>query len=293
MGAADVVPGVSGGTVALVVGIYPRLIASVRSGSLVLGRLLALDPRGALASLRGIEWALIAPLLIGIAAAILAVAGVLETLLTEHPIPMAGLILGLVLGSTVLAIRLLERRSAREWALIGASALVFFLLLGLTPEGTIDDAASPPLIAFFIGGSIAVCAMILPGISGAFLLVAIGMYGPVLSALNDRDLVVIGVFILGCVVGLALFSRVLHWGLNRHYDVVLSLMIGLMVGSLRVLWPWPDGVDSVRLEAPREELVATAALFVLGVVLVLLIDLLARRLRWTTLQDEVQDLHAA
>jgi putative membrane protein len=291
MGAADAVPGVSGGTVALVVGIYPRLVASIRAGSVVLSRALSADLRGAAAAWRVIEWTLIAPLLAGIATAILAVAGVLEALLIEHPIPMAGLILGLVLGSTILALRLLEHRTARVWGLIAVSALAFFLLLGLTPETSTDEAGLP-LPAYFVGGAIAICAMILPGISGAFLLVAIGMYGPVLAALNDRDLPVVLVFLLGCVVGLALFSRVLHWGLSHHYDVVLAMMIGLMVGSLRVLWPWPDGVGSVALEAPQEELGPAVLLFVLGVAVVLTMDLVARRIQRRTLQDEVEDLHA-
>lgn len=291
MGAADAVPGVSGGTVALVVGIYPRLVASVRAGSLVLSRALSADLRGAAAAWRTIEWTLIAPLLAGIATAILVVAGVLEALLIEHPIPMAGLILGLVLGSTILALRLLDHRTARVWGLIALSALAFFVLLGLTPENS-TDAGGLPLPAYFVGGAIAICAMILPGISGAFLLVAIGMYGPVLAALNDRDLPVIVVFVLGCVVGLALFSRVLHWGLSHHYDVVLAVMIGLMIGSLRVLWPWPDGVGSVRLEAPQDELGPALVLFVLGVAVVLAMDLVARRIQRRTLQDEVEDLHA-
>jgi putative membrane protein len=291
MGAADAVPGVSGGTVALVVGIYPRLIASVRNGSVALTRLVALDPRGAARALRAIEWTLIAPLLTGIAAAILAVAGVLEAVLGEYPIPMAGLILGLVGGSTVLALRLLERPTPKVWTVMGLSALAFFVLLGLAPD-TAADEAGLPLAAYFLGGAIAICAMILPGISGAFLLVAIGMYGPVLAALNDRDLAVISVFILGCVVGLALFSRVLHWGLTHHYDVVLAVMIGLMIGSLRVLWPWPDGVGSVRLQAPDEAVGAALALCAVGVALVLLVDLGARRIQRRTVHDEVDDLHA-
>jgi putative membrane protein len=291
MGAADAVPGVSGGTVALVVGIYPRLIASVRNGSVALTRLVALDPRGAARALRAIEWTLIAPLLAGIAAAILAVAGVLEAVLGEYPIPMAGLILGLVGGSTVLALRLLERPTPTVWTLMGLSAVAFFVLLGLAPDAAADESGLS-LAAYFLGGAIAICAMILPGISGAFLLVAIGMYGPVLAALNDRDLAVIGVFILGCVVGLALFSRVLHWGLSHHYDVVLAVMIGLMIGSLRVLWPWPDGVASVQLQAPDEAVGAALALCAVGVALVLLVDKGARRIQRRTIHDEVDDLHA-
>jgi len=292
MGAADAVPGVSGGTVALVVGIYPRLVDSIRSGSMVLSRGLTLDLRGAMAAWRSIEWRLIVPLLSGIAIAIVVLAGLLESLLLDHPIQMAGLILGLVLGSTVLALRLLSRRGTREWMLIGASGLGFFVLLGLAPDGSAGDSTSHPLWAFFVAGAVAVCAMILPGVSGAFLLVAVGMYAAVLSAVNTRDFLVLGVFLAGCIVGLALFSRLLHWALNHHYQVVLSLMIGLMVGSLRVLWPWPEGVESVGLESPGESVLAATSLFAAGVLIVLALDLVARRIHNRSIRDEVDDLQA-
>jgi putative membrane protein len=292
MGAADAVPGVSGGTVALVVGIYPRLVASIRNGSMVLSRLLSGDLRGALRALGSIEWLLIVPLMVGIVTALLVLAGVLETMLERYPVPLAGLVLGLVLGSSVLALRLLTRRGVREWQLIAGSAVVFFILLGFTPAEPSQTSGTYALWAYFIAGAVAVCAMILPGISGAFLLVALGMYAPVLAALNDRDLAIIAVFVAGCVVGLALFSRVLHWGLNEHYNTVLALMIGLMVGSLRVLWPWPNGVESVGLEAPGEQMGVTLVLFLVGTTLVLVLDVVARRIQHRSLGDETLDLQS-
>ncbi|MCB1260173.1 MAG: DUF368 domain-containing protein, partial [Acidimicrobiales bacterium] len=137
--------------------------------------------------------------------------------------------------------------------LLGAAA-VTFVVLGLR-EGTSDDVvaqtADPAIWAFFGAGAIAICAMILPGISGSFILVMLGMYGPVLGAVTDRDVVSLGVFLVGAVIGLALFSQALHWALNRHYDTVMAVLIGLMLGSMRVLWPWPDGVDSTAIGAPE------------------------------------------
>lgn len=294
MGSADIVPGVSGGTVALVTGIYPRLVGSIRMGSTALGRLLSFDLRGGLAALRSVEWSLLIPLAIGIGTAIVLLAGLLEELLTSHPLQMAGLVLGLVAGSTVLAVRLLTRRTRREYLLMVASGAVFFVLLGFTARsGGAEGTGGQPLWAYFVAGAIAVCAMILPGISGSFLLVAVGMYASVLAAVNDRDLVVIGVFAVGCATGLALFSQFLHWALHDHYNTVMAIMIGLMLGSLRVLWPWPNGVESVELEAPSEALGSTLALFATGLAVVLLIDLLARRLQHRGIKDEADELQAS
>lgn len=294
MGSADVVPGVSGGTVALVLAIYHRLVTAIRNGSSALGHFLTLDLRGGWALLRRVEWAFLIPLGLGILTAILVLAGAIEHQLEVHPIQMSGLFLGLVAGSTVVATGLLTRRDVREWALILGAGAAFFIALGFT-SGSSEEAVSGdiPLWAFFLSGAIAICAMILPGISGSFLLVVMGMYSAVLAAVNERDLVTIGVFALGCVVGLALFSQVLHWALNEHYDTVMAVMIGLMLGSLRVLWPWPDGADSVALGAPDEAVAVTVGLALFGLVLVLGIDRIAHRLEHRRTSDEIEELQAS
>lgn len=295
MGMADIVPGVSGGTIALVLGIYRRLISSIRHGSSAIGRLLKGDVPGAMQSLRDVEWAFLISLLVGIGAAVLSLAHLIETLLEDRPVEMAGLFTGLVAGSTVIAWGLLQRKDGTRALIMAGVALAFFLLLGLTSgttEDAVDQLSSPALWAFFGAGAIAICAMILPGVSGSFLLVTMGMYGAVLSAVTDRDLVSLGAFLLGCVVGLAVFSQVLHWALEQHYDTVMAALIGLMVGSLRVLWPWPGGVESTELGAPSDPVAVPILLAVAGLAMVLVVDVVAKRLERRQTVDEVEDLRA-
>jgi putative membrane protein len=245
MGAADIVPGVSGGTIALLLGIYHDLITNVRTGSRALGKLVKLDFVGAWVRIRQIDFAFIVPLLVGLGAAILALAPVLDHLLEEYPEEMAGLFFGLVVASVVIAWRMLESHdTALVLVLIGVG-IVTFWLLGFQ-SGPVSD---PSYLAFFGAGAIAICAMILPGISGSFILLMLGMYGAVLDAVTERDLEALLIFMVGAVIGLALFSTGLGWLLDRHHDTVLAALIGLMVGSLRVLWPWPNGVGIISDEA--------------------------------------------
>ncbi len=294
MGSADIVPGVSGGTVALVLGIYRRLIDAIRAGSSALGHFLKLDIKGGVERLRQVEWAFLLPLLAGIGTAVLALSHLIETLLEEHPVEMAGLFTGLVVGSVIVAWGLLQRRDLRSILYLLGTAVVVFVLMGLTSgtsEDSVNQLAEPALWVFFGSGAIAICAMILPGISGSFLLVTMGMYGAVLGAVNARDLPMVAVFVLGCVVGLALFSQVLHWALSEHYDTVMAALIGLMLGSLRVLWPWPAGVDSTELGAPSGPVALPVALAAGGLVLVVGIEFVSKRLEHRSTSDEVADLH--
>ncbi len=295
MGSADIVPGVSGGTVALVLGIYRRLIESIRTGSSALGSLLQLDPRRAVALVRKVEWGFLLPLLAGIGTAVLSLSHAIEQLLHDRPVEMAGLFTGLVAGSVVVAWGLLRRRDARSVSFVAVTAIAVFGLMGLTggtSEEAVTQMADPAVWAFFGAGAIAICAMILPGVSGSFLLVTMGMYAAVLSAVNDRDTLAVGVFLLGCVVGLALFSQILHWALAEHYDTVMSMLIGLMLGSLRVLWPWPAGVDSTRLDAPSGAVMVPVLLAVGGFVVVIVVDVVGNRITRRTPRIEVDDLRA-
>ena len=246
MGMADVVPGVSGGTIAVLVGIYERLVHSISMASKALGNVLRLRFREAARRLGDIEWSLIIPLLIGIATAILLLAGVISHLLETYPEAMAGAFAGLVAASAWVAARLIKAPDWTHVAIVLVVTAATFALLGLK-GGEITDPSWPVI---FGAGAIAICAMILPGISGSFLLLMLGMYEFVINAVNDRDIPIVLVFGLGCIVGLALFSQVLDWSLRNHHDIVIAAMVGLMIGSFRVLWPWPDGVDSVALGAP-------------------------------------------
>jgi putative membrane protein len=265
MGSADVVPGVSGGTVALVLGIYERLVANVRAGASALGRLARGQIGAAVRQLAHVEWVWLAALGVGIVIAIGVLAHTIETLLDEQPVRMAALFFGLIVGSLAIAWRLVGSRDVPRVVVAGLTALAAFFLLGLK-SGPVDD---PTWWMFLLAGAVAVCAMILPGVSGSFLLLMLGMYDSVLSLVTDRDLPMLGIFVVGCVVGLALFSTGLHWALANHHDTVLAAMVGLMVGSLRVLWPWPDGTDSTALASPSGDVIVPVVIAVVaaGVVL--------------------------
>lgn len=285
MGAADIVPGVSGGTVALVVGIYERLIANIHHGATALKHVIRRDLSAVRTSLRSVEWIWLVSLLAGLLSAVAVLSSALETLLQEYPIRMSGLFAGLVLGAVVVAWRLVKRTDTNGVIIMFVTAIALFVLLGLRADTEVADDAvtlvSQPWWIFLIVGAIAICAMILPGISGSFLLVTMGMYTEVLGAVNDRDLVTIAVFGVGCVVGLAMFSSVLTWLLTHHHDRVMAMMIGLMLGSLRVLWPWPGGTATTSLAAPRSDVAMPIALAALGFIVVIGVEWLGRRSRHT------------
>jgi putative membrane protein len=281
MGAADIVPGVSGGTVALVLGIYDQLIANVHHGSHGLRRLLSGDIAGFRSTLRQVEWVWLGSLLLGVLSAVAVLSSLLGRLLEEHPVRMAALFFGLVLGSVYVASRLLERVDPPTVGVVLAVAVGLFLLLGLRSDTEVDEGAAEVVtkspVVFFVVGAIAICAMILPGVSGSFLLVMMGMYTEVLGAVNDRDVVSLVAFTMGAVTGLALFSTLLNWLLDRYHHWVLAAMIGLMLGSMRVLWPWPRGTDTTTLSPPSGDVTLPVLIILVGVTAVLAVDLVSRR----------------
>ncbi len=280
MGAADIVPGVSGGTVALVLGIYERLIHNVHTGASALRELLTGNVRGFLTKMREVQWVWLLSLLAGILVAVFALSSLLERLLDEEPVRMAALFFGLVAGSVVVAWRLIRHREVREVVVMIVVAAILFLLLGLRSDTSSADAevVTQPWWIFFGAGAIAICAMILPGISGSFILVMLGMYSEVLGAVNDRNISALIAFAAGCTVGLALFSTLLNWLLEHHHDVVIAAMIGLMLGSLRVLWPWPGGTNTTTLARPADDVVVPVLLTLGGFALVIAVELIATRL---------------
>jgi putative membrane protein len=249
MGVAEVMPGFSGGTVALVAGIYERLVASIRQGARCLSLLIRGRPKDALHAALAIDWPFVAVLLVGMVTALFTLVSTLESLLAERPVELQAVFLGLVLGAGLVASR--QLRAPSPWhVLIGVvSAAVFFVVLGFTP----GEIAEPSELLFVLGGALAVSAWILPGVSGSFILLILGLYPAVITAGSDRDVVLLALFAIGCVLGLAAFSTLLNWVLARFHDLVLAVLIGLMVGSARVLWPWPSdaGVGSAELGAPE------------------------------------------
>lgn len=286
MGAADVVPGVSGGTIALIVGIYETLIDQVRAGAKALGMLVRGDLRGFWKQVRALDVTFLLPLAIGILLAVGGLASVLETQLEENPEEMAGLFFGLVAASVLIGWDLISARTSTHLAIVLLVAVAIFFGLGFQ-SGPITDPSPVVLIG---AGALAICAMILPGISGSFILLMIGMYAAVIGAVDDRAFGELALVGIGAVVGLALFSTLLGWLLDHHGDTVMAAMVGLMLGSLRVLWPWPNGVgvisedesevvDGTGLELPAgDELLGPVALGMIGFGIVMVLARIGKRL---------------
>lgn len=252
MGTADAVPGVSGGTVALLVGIYEELIQSIRAVADLrhLQRVFRLQFKALLDEL---PWKFLLALVLGIFAGAVTLAHLLENLLETQPLFVWAFFFGLVAASAVVVARRVRVWGSGGVLLLVSGAVITYLVVGLVPMDTPDT-----FLAFFLSGMIAICAMILPGISGAFILVLLGKYQDVLAAVTGLDLPRLIVFLLGAVVGISLFSRVLGWLFRRFHDVTISLMIGLMVGSLRKLWPWkgePAGLGEALAPATGESLI--------------------------------------
>tara|TARA_B100000953_G_C17992490_1_gene412525 strand:- start:86 stop:1057 length:972 start_codon:yes stop_codon:yes gene_type:complete len=241
MGLADAVPGVSGGTIALLLGVYNRLIENIGILTRGFAHLFRREFRELWAKLRTVDWRFLFPLLVGVFLAFGVLAHFIESLLEDYPQPMAGLFFGLVAVSILTGIRMVQEWNYRRCSYVVLVAAATFILLAFS-SGQIQD---PSLTYFFVGGLIAICAMVLPGISGSFLLLTIGMYAPLIGAINDRQLGELTVFGIGAIISLGISVRVLGWVLNRHSDSLMACLIGLMVGSLRVLWPWPDGVGVI------------------------------------------------
>jgi putative membrane protein len=249
MGTADIIPGVSGGTVALIVGVYRRLIEAIRSytPSSVIKLLRALpgarkDPQDAFDAARRLHIDFLVPLGLGIVSAILIAARIIPDLLRDHPEHMNGLFLGLIVVSVYVPLSHIKESSAVVpiagiLAAVGAYALVGLPIL--------EGKGSYPFL--FMCGAIAICAMVLPGVSGSYLLKALGQYEHVLTAVHERDVVTVGVFMLGILVGITSFVRLLSWLLKHYEPVTLAVLSGLMVGSLRSVWPFQHLVDGRRV----------------------------------------------
>lgn len=237
MGCADIVPGVSGGTIALILGIYRAFLGNLSKGSSTLKHWLKGDFKGGWEIFASIEWLFIVPLGAGAASAFLLLRHPMEDLLIERPEGVAAVFTGLVIASCILVWRSIRLRDATRLSAIAIVAALAFVLLGFQ-SGAVSD---PSLLAFFGTGAIAICAMILPGISGSFIMLMLGMYAAVLGG----EISELAVFAVGAVVGLAVFSSLLNWLLQEYEQTLMASLLGLMLGSIRVLWPWPNGVGVI------------------------------------------------
>ncbi len=238
MGSADVVPGVSGGTMAFILGIYQQLIDAIhRLGDPELFRLIAgFRVRDAI---NYVPWRFLLTLGSGILLAILTLARFIEVWLVERPSLLWGFFFGLVAASVVVVFKRVRHWSADRWVALVLGAISAFLIVGLVPANT-------PSSWWFLllSGALAICAMILPGISGSFILLLLGKYQTVLGAVNDRDLAIIALVGTGAIVGIVTFARFLHWILGRFHDVTVAALIGFMAGSLRKIWPWKETLET-------------------------------------------------
>ena len=232
MGASDIVPGVSGGTMAFILGIYEELIDSIRTVGQpeFIQAVLKFRIKDALQIL---NWQFLLAVALGIFIAIFTLAQGLEWLLLNQPVYLWSFFFGLVLASVFTVSKRVKPWTVPLMVATAVGAIAAFILVGLVP------AQTPDAWWFLIlSGAFAICAMILPGISGAFILVLLGKYQFVLSAVNDRDIVTLIFVAIGAGIGLVTFAQLLGWLFKRYHDMTVAVLIGLMIGSLRKIWPW-------------------------------------------------------
>ncbi len=286
MGAADVVPGVSGGTIAFISGIYEELLIAISNVNLSL--LKTLKTSGVKAAWKQLNGSFLAALFLGIFVSIVSLAKVIKHLLESQPILLWSFFFGLVLASIIYIAKQITDWNFKAFLVLIIGAVIAYFITTLNP--LISGNSSSLFV--FIAGAIAICAMILPGISGSFILVLLGAYKSVLEAVNDRDFKTILVFMAGAVVGLLTFSKVLKWLFKNHKNLTLAVLTGFIIGSLNKIWPWKETltwrINSRGLKVPFNQqsispfsfdedpqLIMAIAFAVLGFVLILGMEKLA------------------
>lgn len=238
MGAADVVPGVSGGTIAFIVGIYDELINSIKSINLESLKLFFTGKWGAF--WKKINGNFLFFLLAGIGISVFSLAKLITWLLVDHPILVWSFFFGLVLASTWFVSKdIKEWKSWKTWIAFVVGVVVAFYITVATPAETPSN-----LLFIFVCGAIAICAMILPGISGSFILVLLGKYFFIMDAVKTLDVVVMVVFAAGACIGITSFSRILSYALAHFRNITLAVLTGFMLGSLNKVWPWKEVVET-------------------------------------------------
>ncbi|MCL6269302.1 DUF368 domain-containing protein [Sansalvadorimonas sp. 2012CJ34-2] len=249
MGAADVVPGVSGGTIAFITGIYDELLNSLKNCNPAAVKVLFQQGFGSFWSY--INGSFLITLFTGILTSLFSLAKLITWLLDHHPVLVWSFFFGLVLVSAWHVAKQIRRWPASTVLPFLVGAVLAWVIAGGVPAAAGNEVN---LFTFFWAGALAICAMILPGISGSFILLLLGLYGSVLSAVKDLDLLVLTVLASGCVVGLLVFARFLSWLLLRARMQTLAFLVGLMLGSLNKIWPWKETlttrVNSKGIEVP-------------------------------------------
>ena len=276
IGIAELIPGISGGTIALITGVYTRVIDSaaeaVRGIVLIFGFSKTNMAKSA-THFKAISWSLLIPRLVGMATAIFVAAGIVEPLLEQYPTVTKALFAGLIAASLFVPITL----SGMGWKLshylvLLASASAAFAFTSISRAADAD----PSFLVILVSAAFAVCALVLPGISGSYLLLALGIYAPTLAAVNDRDFGYLGTFVLGAIIGLASFVSLLQWLLANKLKMTMVVMTGLMIGSLRALWPWQSETGAVL--APETGFGIELLMFGVGSMIVLSLIVIERRM---------------
>lgn len=280
MGAADIVPGVSGGTIALIAGIYERLINAISSIGPNLWQIFRQKGgiKGLLAVWRAVDATFLLFLLLGIATSLVTLAGVIKHLLDNQPLFIWSFFFGLVVATVLLLLSEIKR-----WNIGRAALFILGLVIAVIISGLPLLTTTPSLPYLFFAGAIAICAMILPGISGSFILLLLGAYDTVLEAVHTLNFAIILTVMAGMVTGLLLFTRALKWLLSRYYQGTLALLIGFIAGSLVKVWPWKvDALGTLNSEAVINVMpwqyptgphwLTTIGLMILGAILVSLLS---------------------
>jgi len=238
MGVANIIPGISGGTVAFILGIYEELIRAIKSFDLKFVRLACRFRFQEAFS--DIPCRFLGFLFLGMIGSIIVLSKVISRLLDTQPVLIYSFFFGLILATVPIMARIIKDWTPLKVALVGLTTLAAYFFVGMVPFTTPEAAWF-----IFLSGALAISTMILPGISGSFVLVLLGKYQFILDAINNGDFFVLSVFILGMAVGIVGFVRVLSWLFNRYHDAVVAILTGIVIGSLRKIWPWKEIVRSI------------------------------------------------
>jgi len=285
MGAADVVPGVSGGTIAFISGIYEELLTSISNVNFKL--LKTLKEQGLKAAWNQMNGSFLVSLFIGIFVSIVSLAKAIKWMLENEPILIWSFFFGLVLASIIYIAKQIEKWNLFTFVLLVLGAILAYYITTLNPLVTENSSS----LFLFLAAALAICAMILPGISGAFILVLLGAYKPVLAAVNNRDFTTIAIVGGGAMVGLLTFSRILKWLFTNFKNYTLAVLTGFIIGSLNKIWPWKETLtwrtNSQGVKVPlnqqsispfsfeNNQLLLAIVLAVVGFGLILLLEKLA------------------
>ena len=288
IGLADLVPGVSGGTIAFITGIYDKIIATIKIGSSLVPYLILL--KGEIKTFwKVINGNFLIGLLLGVITAIIIAADFIHYMLVEQ----TEIILGFFMGLTIAAIIWIGRGIKYSIKVFVFAVIGYLFALVLVLVNPITLSTEPNLQAYFLAGAITLCVMILPGISGSFVLLIIGIYPYLIEAVINRDILIMFVFAGGGIIGLALFARLLNKLLNHFRNETIVFLVAIMLGALPKLWPWKEAGEGVRVilqdnvlptELIEPNYILVILFFIFGLASVFVVEVAATRIRQTQMR---------